>query len=135
MKNKQGWEALKDGVRDLKALAQQEKIVVIAAHQAERSSAKKSDAFTPPNLSQIAYGFAVGQSSDRVISMSWVRGDPLARHYSVPKLRAGQMIVNRRTLRWNVDIGCIFEDSSAVPEEFEEGIPGGPPSGGDGNQF
>ena len=115
---KQGWEILKTGVDMLKALAQQERIVVLGAHQPTRDASAKG-ATIPPSLSQIAYGFSVAQSSDRVISMSYDSDSELHRLYRVVKLREGKAIPEARRLYFNVDKGQINEVPYEDPGEFE----------------
>jgi replicative DNA helicase len=110
-----GWEMLKEGSKFLKALAQQEGIVIICATQATRPAAQ--DQTVPPGLSQISYAFSIGEAADRVISLSRVKGNELARRYSVPKLRGGKEIVEWRDLHWNVDVGEIWEEDN-VPDDF-----------------
>lgn len=110
-----GWEMLKEGAKFLKALAQQEGLVVICATQAVRGAA--SEPTTPPGLSQISYAFSIGEAADRVISLSRVKGNELARRYSVPKLRGGKEIVEWQELHWNVDVGEIWEEES-VPDDY-----------------
>jgi KaiC/GvpD/RAD55 family RecA-like ATPase len=109
--SKKGWEILKEGMDNLKALAQQEGIVILCAHQPTRDASMKSAMTTPPGLAQIGYGFSVAQSANRVISMSYSSGhkQELYRLYRVVKLRGGRPIVDARKLRFNVDVGEIHE--------------------------
>ncbi len=102
-----GWEVLKEGVEMLKALAQQEKIVVLCAHQSDRAASRKEN--VPPGLASIGYGFSVSQACDRFISLSRDPDDPMQRLYKVPKFRGGAPIVEDRTLRWDVDRGIVHE--------------------------
>jgi replicative DNA helicase len=108
---KGGWEVLKHGVAYLKSLAQQQKIVVIAAHQPDRSAQKKGAG--PAQLHQIAYGFSVAQSADRVLSMGFVEGQSKQRCFIVPKIRGGEEIFRERYLNFDVDMGNIWEEDSA----------------------
>ena len=110
-----GWEMLKEGSMFLKALAQQEGLVIICATQAVRGAAQ--DQTVPPGLSQISYAFSIGEAADRVISMSRMKGNEFGRRYSVPKLRGGKEIVEWRDLHWDVDVGSIYEEDS-VPTDF-----------------
>ena len=118
---KAGWEILKEGVDRLKALAQQESLVVLGAHQPTREASAKG-ATAPPDLSQIAYGFSVAQSADRVISMSYDPDSELHRLYRVAKLREGKKIPDARRLYWDVDRGKIheveFEEPGAFSNDF-----------------
>jgi len=115
-----GWEALKDGVEYLKALAVQEKIVVLIAHQPNRD-ASKNNATVAPGLDKIGYSFAVAEAADRVISIARVPGKEMYRQYRVPKIRAGATITDVRTLFFDVDVGNIREETAAekyVPDDF-----------------
>jgi archaellum biogenesis ATPase FlaH len=115
-----GWEALKDGVEYLKALAVQEKIVVLIAHQPNRD-ASKHHATVAPGLDKIGYSFAVAEAADRVISMARVPGREMYRQYIVPKIRAGATIADERTLFFDVDVGNIREETAAekyAPDDF-----------------
>ena len=111
-----GWEVLKEGVEYLKALAQQQNIVVLAAHQPDRSAQKAGS--TPPLLHQIGYGFSVAQSANRVISLGFVEGDGKKRCFIVPKMRGFEEIYHQRYLNWDVDTGKIWEIERNQNEEF-----------------
>ncbi len=113
--NEKGWEALKEGVDYLKALAQQQGLVVLCAHQPTRQAATKGET-RPPTLSQIAYGFSVAQTADIILSMARVRDNPNARNYVVIKMRAGKPIIRLRKLHFDVDKGDIYEESDVEPE-------------------
>lgn len=116
--SKKGWEILKEGVDMLKALAQQERIVVLGAHQPTRDASAKG-ASIPPSLSQIAYGFSVAQSANRVISMSYDPDSEFHRFYRVAKLREGKAIPEVRRLYFNVDKGQVNEVLYEDPGDFE----------------
>lgn len=109
-----GWEVLKEGVEMLKALAQQERLVVLAAHQSDRASSRKEN--VPPGLASVGYGFSVSQTCDRLISLSRDPDNPMQRLYKVPKFRGGAPIVDDRTLMWDVDRGVVREVGSARPD-------------------
>jgi len=115
-----GWEALKEGIEYLKSLAVQEKIVVLVAHQPNRD-ASKQHATVAPGLEKIGYSFAVAETADRVISIARVPGKEMYRQYMVPKIRAGQTIVDTRMLFFDVDCGNIREETNAekyAPDDF-----------------
>lgn len=115
------WEVLKDGTAYLKALAMQERVVVLAAHQAVREAAENK-AGAPPSLAQIALGFSVANDADRVIALGRDPGSELHRLYMVPKLRAGKPIVETRRLYFNVDIGEIHEVKWEAEEQHDSGL-------------
>ena len=115
--SKKGWEVLKEGIDMLKALAEQEKIVILVAHQPTREASAKG-ATIPPSLSQIAYGFSVAESADRVISLSYDGDSEIHRLYRVTKLREGKKIPSVRRLYFNVDNGEIHEVPYEDPEAF-----------------
>lgn len=117
-RNKAGWETLKEGTAHLKALAQQQRLVCIVAHQPNRSAAGKKEVFSPPNLAQIGYGFGIAENANRVISMSRCQGDDMLRLFSVPKIRGSKEMTGYGVLKFNVDIGEIHEEDIEVVEEF-----------------
>lgn len=116
-KETKGWEILKEGVEYLKALAQQQNLVVIAAHQPDRSAQKRSGG-TPPLLHQIGYGFSVAQSANRVISLGFVEGQGNRRCFIVPKMRGFEEVYHERFINWDVDTGKIWELDKPQNEEF-----------------
>lgn len=109
--NKGGWEVLKHGVAYLKALSQQQKIVVIAATQPDRTAQKKGAG--PARLEQMGYSFAIAQSADRVVSMGFVEGQGTQRCFIVPKIRGSEAIFRERYINFDVDKGNIWEEDSA----------------------
>ena len=118
-KDKAGWETLKDGTAYLKALAQQQRIVCIVAHQPNRSAAGRKEVFTPPSLNQIGYGFGIAENANRVISMSRSQDGDDMRLFSVLKMRGGREIAQYGALRFDVDIGDIEEiDVAQDIEDF-----------------
>ena len=118
-KREKGWEALKEGVEYLKALAMQEKIVVLIAHQPNRD-ASKQNATTPPGLDKIGYAFAVAETANRIISIARVPGKEMWRQYTVPKIRAGKTITDTRMLLFDVDVGNIREETNAEKYESDD---------------
>lgn len=118
--DKKGWEILSEGTAVLKALALRERIVIIAAMQADRTSASHKWETTPPTLAQIGYSYQVSQNADHVISMSRVRDRPLERAYRIIKGRNLKEVVERRVLHWNVDNGQIYDRGGAVDRPYSE---------------
>lgn len=114
-----GWEVLKEGIDSLKAMAQKEGVVVLAAHQPTRDASSKKQAGMPPGLAQVAYGFSVAQSADRVLSLARDPDSELHRLYRVIKQRAGQPIIEVRRLYFDVDKGKVHEVAYEAPEAFE----------------
>lgn len=112
-----GWEVLKEGIEYLKALAVQEKIVILIAHQPNRDASRKN-ATTAPGLEKIGYSFAVAESADRVISIARCPAKEMYRQYIVPKIRAGAPITDTRLLFFDVDVGNIREETTA--EKYSE---------------
>lgn len=113
-----GWEHLKDGAAKLKALAQQEKIAIICAHQADRTSARRREVMLPPGLDQVAYGFAVSESANRVISLSRSPHAENQRLFSVVKARSLPQLNQLRLLHFDPDIGDIREIIQQTPVDF-----------------
>ncbi|KKL52680.1 hypothetical protein LCGC14_2283040 [marine sediment metagenome] len=108
-----GWEVLKSGIAHLKALAQKEDMVVICAHQVQRSAASRKAETIPPALAQIGYGFAVVETADHVVTMSRSAGGDMERLYRVVKARGIKEVVEKLTLHWNVDVGDIHDKGGA----------------------
>ncbi len=108
-----GWEVLKGGIAQLKSLAQKEEMVVICAHQVQRSAAARGFETTPPTLGQIGYGFSVVETADHVITMSRSAGGDMERLYRVIKARGLREVVEKLTLFWDVDIGRIYDKGGA----------------------
>ncbi|KKL97671.1 hypothetical protein LCGC14_1832180, partial [marine sediment metagenome] len=108
-----GWEVLKNGVARLKSLAQKEEMVVVCAHQVQRSAAARGFETTPPTLGQIGYGFSVVETADHVITMSRSAGGDMERLYRVVKARGIREVVEKLTLHWDVDIGQIHDKGGA----------------------
>ena len=116
-RSKAGWEILKEGTELLKAMALRERVVVLAAHQADRSAGREGT--KPPGLSQISYGYSIGQTADEVISLAYDKKDESKRIYIVKKLRSGQKVRVRRRLHFDVDTGFI-EETGETEEDHDE---------------
>ena len=124
------WEKVLLGSGVFKSLAQQEKIVVIAAAQANADAMKSST--KPGRTHQVAGGVALPQAADFLISLFWPREhsdkidhekSAFERVYSIQKTRTGKDRREQRFLVWNVDIGDIHESDRPVekfgdPENF-----------------
>ncbi len=115
-KSKAGWEVLKEGCDYLKAMAQNERVVVLVAHQPDRDASRKG-ALLPPGVAQVGYGFAVAQSANRLISIART-ADEKERVYIAPKVRGGPEILEPRLLHFDVDIGEIYEKEITGVDEF-----------------
>ena len=125
--SQKGWEVLKSGIAHLKSLAQKEGMIVICAHQVQRSAAARGSDTVPPTLAQIGYGFAVVETADHVITMSRSAGSDMERLYRVAKARGLKEVTEKMTLHWNVDIGEIHDKGGV--ERFD--VPFGDLSGED----
>lgn len=110
-----GWEVLKNGCALLKSVAQQNQVVIIAAHQPDKSASKRED--IPPALHQTGYSMGVTQSSDIVISIARSKDFMGERRYAIRKLRNRPPITDIRFMRWDVNDG-IIEDLEEPKDSF-----------------
>ena len=101
------WENMKEAAQTLKGLAQSMDMVVIAASQVGRDAVLAAD--DTPEIGHSAYGMALVETANRVISMAEKRGDQYRRVFKVPKNRDGAKILTRRYMRFDVDHGNIGE--------------------------
>jgi replicative DNA helicase len=62
----EGWQDIKIMMNSLKSIAQGQKVPIITAAQASRAAVSRKG---PPELDDIAFGDAIGQDADRVISI------------------------------------------------------------------
>jgi replicative DNA helicase len=122
-----GWEVLKDGGEMLKALAHHDGIPILCVHQATREAGK--DESSPPGISQIGYGYSVGQIADHLIALSHAKPrTPLRRSFITRKVRDDEQANYRHELIFDVDHGCIEQlpfDPNQCAELPAEGA--GPP--------
>lgn len=80
--NQDGWQEIKQLTQELKRLAMNQECPIVIAAQANRMAAARNG---PPELTDIAFGDAIGMDSDRVIS--------LKQHSN--KVTQGRLIKNR----------------------------------------
>lgn len=99
------WEQMFESGQRIKGLTQDLGITTLAVTQARREAGIIPD--DPPDPYDVAYGHAIVESSDRLISLGKVRGSPLRRVFKVPKFRNGPEITNRMYLEFDVDHGVI----------------------------
>lgn len=101
------WESMKQAAETVKGLAQDLGMVVLTVSQAQRQAVVATD--DAPGLGQAAYGMALNEASNRVISLATKVGDRKQRVFTVPKNRDGEQIHERRYLVFDVDRGHIEE--------------------------
>lgn len=123
-RGKAGWEILKEGTELLKAMALRERVVVLAAHQADRGAGREGS--KPPGLANISFGYSIAQTADEVISLAYDKYDSEQRIYIVKKIRGGASVHMRRKLFFDVDRGYICE-TGETESDFDE-LPS-PPEG------
>jgi len=109
------WENMKAAAESIKGLAQHLGMVVIAGSQAQREAAMAID--DTQELGQVAYGMGLVETANRVITLVEKKGDQQQRVFKVPKMRGGEKILNRRYLKFNVDVGEIYELNPEIDEE------------------
>lgn len=108
------WESMKHAAETVKGLAQALGMVVLTVSQAQRDSVVAND--DAPTVGQAAYGLALNEAANRVISLALKTGVETQRIFKVPKNRDGRVVTDRRTLRFNVDQGDIGEGTVKVDE-------------------
>lgn len=108
------WENIMSAAKTLKGLAQDMGMVVLAVSQAQRSATVAQD--ETPELGHAAYGLALVEASNRVISLAEKSGDAHLRVFKVPKFRDGIRVPNKRYLVFDVDVGNIHEVDDTVDE-------------------
>ncbi len=101
----QSWETMFEAGRIIKGLTHDLGIVTLNVSQARREAGVIPD--EPPEPWQIAYGHALVEVSDRIISLGSVKGNPKRRTFKVPKFRNGPPTTSREYLEFDVDRGFI----------------------------
>jgi len=96
------WSKVRDISRGLKAIAQNNKLVMMVTAQANREAGDKM-----PTTSQISYSDSVAQDADVVIPMNQDVDRPMERYITLPKRRSAKAINTRLTLQFNVNEGLI----------------------------
>lgn len=99
------WETMFEAGRQIKGLTHDMEIVTLAVSQATREAGVIPD--EPPEPFQVAYGHAIVEDSDRIISLGGVKGNPKRRTFKVPKFRNGPPTTHREYLEFDVDRGFI----------------------------
>lgn len=101
------WQVMLDIAYGLKAIAQNNKIVVIITSQAKRMNAEDKEQLQGmPGTEQIYGGDALGQASDVIITMT-DSDEPNVRCIAVPKVRGRKSYTKRVKLNFDVNIGKI----------------------------
>jgi len=103
---RQVWEQIKDVSYGLKNIAQGAEIVIMVAHQANRSAHNTA---RPPGLHEISYGDAFAQACDRVLVLSQPRAQPNQLKVTVQKFRKGRPAPGGIDLHFEPGHGKIFE--------------------------
>lgn len=112
------WESIKYAADTIKGVAQELGCVVLAVSQAQRDAVLASD--TTPEVGQAAYGIALNEASNRVISMTVKTGQADQRIFTVPKMRDAERVTHRHYLHFGVDAGDIHEIVPKVNTESGE---------------
>jgi KaiC/GvpD/RAD55 family RecA-like ATPase len=111
------WEVMFDAAKRIKGLSQGMGITTLCVTQANREAAVIQE--DTPEQHQAAYGNAIVEDANRLISLAKVRGNKLQRVFKVPKFRDGPEITYRQYLEFDVNRGIVRQ---LQPQEGEHGI-------------
>lgn len=114
-KSGQSWESVKQNADGLKALCQSKQIILYNVTQAQRTVGIHDN----PSNDQVAYGVALIEASDKIISLGGVKGMPNRRRLKITKNRIGELPTFRITMDFDVDRGVLQEIGSEEEEEEE----------------
>lgn len=110
------WERMYTAGQLVKGLTHDMGMVTIAVAQARREAGVIPD--EPPEPWQVAYGHAIVEDSDRIISLGGVKGNPKRRTFKVPKFRNGPLITSREYIEFDVDNGYIRQVKRSTQGRF-----------------
>lgn len=99
------WESMKEAATAIKGLTQSMGIVTLASSQAQRSASIAID--SAPTTGEAAYGMALNEAANRVISLAKATAQGTNRIFTVPKFRDGEVIFKPQPLLFDVDKGRI----------------------------
>jgi replicative DNA helicase len=101
-KNVQRWEAMLQAAYGLKAIAQNNKIVIIATTQATRDAANEM-----PELHQVYGGDSLMQAADIAIMIQKDEQTPMSRFITIPKVRGRKSQTTKIPIKFDVNNGKI----------------------------
>ena len=102
------WEKMHSLFYDIKTCAVNNNVPIIVSTQANR---KAANMYKPPSPDEVAFGDAMFQASDVVLSLSLLENTANKRVVSVHKQRDGESLGRNPILEWDVDKGLIKEES------------------------
>ena len=109
------WERMKVAAEQLKGLAQDLGITILTVSQAQRDAVLAPD--DAPEIGQIAYGMALGEACNRILSMAEKRGSPKQRVVKLIKNRDGERANQRFYIRFDVDAGNLGQTDASVSDD------------------
>lgn len=115
-KSGQGWENIKANADGIKAIGLLKKLAIYNVMQVQRSVGIHEN----PTLEQAAYGFALIEASDKVMSLGAVRGQPDRRMLKLLKWRNQSLPPTRVHLTFNVDAGHIQQTGMEEADDIDE---------------
>lgn len=105
--NGETWQTMKLASETIKGLAQSMGMTVCVTSQVQRSALLMPD--DTAEIAQSAYGLALSETANRVISLGEVRNEPGQRMFKVPKMRNAAKINFKQFLHYDVDRGYIAQ--------------------------
>jgi len=116
---RQVWEQIKEVSYGLKNVAQNQEVVILVSHQANRSAHNTA---RPPGLHEISYGDAFAQACDRVLVLSQPKATPNRLKVTVQKFRKGRPAPGGIELVFEPGRGKIYEvDPAAARDSGDSG--------------
>lgn len=109
------WQNIFHAGKVLKGLSQELGMVTFVACQADKHTMKSAD--TNPDMGNVAYGKAIMEDANRVLSLAQDRGGMLQRSLVVKKWRDGPHSDKKFFLRFDVDSGDIRQMTEKVTEK------------------
>lgn len=108
------WETIYEAGKVLKGMAQEHGLTVLVACQGDKATMQSPE--ENPELGAVAYGKAIMEDSNRVISLAKDRGGFKRRSLKVPKWRDGPEITTKVYIAFDVDAGVIKQQGNSPTE-------------------
>jgi hypothetical protein len=105
-KGQQVWEKMFNLFYGIKSLCTAQNISFMVSTQANRNAA---DPYAAPKPGDVAFGDAMYQASDVVLSLSRISEEEQRRLLTLQKYRDGELPFEETALDWDVDYGIIRE--------------------------
>ena len=116
------WEKIENIMKGLQAVAKSQNVGVLITNQTGRNRDNNGSSSTPPQGSEVAYGYGFNRMVDVLVTVGGSANSPYTREVSIPLIRSGRSVEGSFEITFEADSGDIGRSVVEVPAMSLDGF-------------